>query len=129
MNEEIKKTVTIFYEKKYEKLNIVLEKLSKSELINLYSKILEYYGDSTSTRFILKSYQYFFKLKKEDIKSLLSMMNHNLALGIDSLIIFYALHTKTKKSSFDFIENFNDYRVSKLFDMTRIKNQRNMKAT
>lgn len=119
MNEEIKAIITIFYEKKYEELNTILEKLSKNELINLYSKILEYYGGSTATGFILKSYRYFFLLNKEDIKNLLSIMNHNLALGRDTLIEFYALHTKTEKSSFDFIDNFNDYRVSKLFDIDK----------
>jgi len=121
MEEGVKEIVNIFYEKRYNELTTILEKLSKSELINLYSKILEYYGGSMATEFILKSYHYFFLLDKENIKNLLSIMNYNLELGRDTLIEFYALHTKTKKTSFDFIDNFNDYTNSKLFDIDKNK--------
>lgn len=117
MENNTKEIVNLFFQEKYEELLSLINKYSKKELLILYLNILEYHGGSMAIEFFLKTSDYFLLLEKNDVKLLISLMHHNPLMGTETLVMFYALHTNTKKTTFNFlnekIESLNLFDIDK----------------
>ncbi|MGD1841188.1 MAG: hypothetical protein ACFB0B_09870 [Thermonemataceae bacterium] len=79
---------------------------AKQDKLQFISYVLERCGGSASHEFLLIISEFFLSLSVKDIKEIISIMKHNRRFGIDSLITFYAFHTKLNQEALDFLQDW-----------------------
>jgi hypothetical protein len=90
----------------FPEISKTISKLSKSEQIDFYSHVLEYYGGFFSEKVILNSFDSFAYVIDDNINEIIEKMRHNKYLGIQSLGSFFISYTSVTRD--EFINAIND---------------------